>query len=315
MVVAVRIARAKSGKDKILFCGYHGWHDWYLAANLGDNSALDGHLLPGLSPKGVARELKGSSLTFQYNDIEGFMKIVEENKESIGVIVMEPIRNNPPQKGFLEKIREVSAKLGIVLIFDEITAGFRLNAGGSHLTLGVNPDMAVFAKAISNGYPMAAIIGTKVVMEAAQDSFISSTYWTEKIGPVAALATIKKFKKLKVHAHLKKSGEEVQKGWAALAKKNGLNIQVSGITPLGHFDFKYDNPLVLKTLFTQLMLERGFLASNAFYASLAHKDRHIADYLSAVDQSFALIKSAIDSGHPEKYLKGPVCHSGFKRLN
>lgn len=315
MAVAVRIARAKSGKDKILFCGYHGWHDWYLAANLGDNSALDGHLLPGLSPKGVARELKGSSLTFQYNDIHGFIKTIEAHKSSIGVIVMEPIRNAPPEKGFLEKIREVSSKYGIVLIFDEITAGFRLNPGGSHLILGVNPDMAVYAKAISNGYPMAAIIGTKEVMEAAQDSFISSTYWTERIGPAAALATIKKYIKLKAHKRLKRAGEKVQKGWKAAAQKNGLAIHASGIAPLGHFDFKYQNPLVLKTLFTQLMLEQGFLASNAFYASLAQNDQQIAAYLKAVNGAFAFIAKAVKDGNLEKHLKGPICHSGFKRLN
>lgn len=315
MAVAVRIARAKTGKDKILFCGYHGWHDWYLAANLGDNKALDGHLLPGLSPKGVARELKGSSLTFRYNDIDGFLKTIEAHKNSIGVIVVEPIRNKFPQKGFLEKIREVSNNLGIVLVFDEITAGFRLSPGGAHLVLGVNPDIAVFAKGISNGYPMAAIIGTEDVMQFAQDSFISSTYWTERIGPCAAIAAIKKFKKLSVHKYLQKIGKEVQKGWAKLAKKHDLNICVSGIMPLGHFVFQYPNPLVLKTLFTQLMLERGFLAANAFYASFAHKPKHINKYLNATDESFAIIAKAIKSGKPENCLKTTTCHSGFVRLN
>jgi len=315
MTVAVRIGRAKAGKDKILFCGYHGWHDWYLAANLGDNSALDGHLLPGLSPKGVARELKGSSLTFNYNDLASFEMTIEKHKDSIGVVVMEPIRNNPPTKGFLEKIREVTTKYGIVLIFDEITAGFRLNAGGSHLVLGVNPDIAVFAKGISNGFPMAAIIGTKDVMETAQESFISSTYWTERIGPVAALATIKKYKKLRVAKHLQKIGRAIQQGWDKLAKKHGLDIHVSGILPLGHFEFKYRNPLVLKTLFTQLMLERGFLATNAFYGSLAQKEKHVLEYLQAVDETFGIISKAIKNGDPEKQLNGPVCHSGFKRLN
>lgn len=315
MTVAVRIGRAKAGKDKILFCGYHGWHDWYLAANLGDNSALDGHLLPGLSPKGVARELKGSSITFNYNDLAGFIKTIEKYKDSIGVVVMEPVRNDPPEKGFLEKIRETTKKYDIVLIFDEITAGFRLNAGGSHLALGVDPDIAVFAKGMSNGYPMAAIIGIKDVMETAQESFISSTYWTERIGPVAALATIQKYKKLEVAQHLQKVGGAIQQGWGKLARKHGLDIHISGILPLGHFDFNYQNSLVLKTLFTQLMLEKGFLANNAFYASLAHKQKHVAKYLNAVDDAFGVISKAINNGDPEKLLKGPVCHSGFKRLN
>jgi len=315
MAVAVRIARAKAKKDAVLFCGYHGWQDWYLSANLASDKALDGHLLNGLSPNGVPRSLKGTALTFNYNDIEGFMKTLEQRKDQIGVVVMEPIRNHFPEKGFLEKIREVTRKLGIVLVIDEITAGWRMNVGGAHLLLGIEPDIAVFAKAISNGFPMAAVIGTKEVMEVAQETFISSTYWTERIGPAAAIATIKKLKKNNVTKHLMKIGGMVQQGWKTAAKENGIDIHVSGIAPLGHFEFKHEKPLVLKTIFTQLMLEKGFLATNAFYASFAHKKEHVAEYLKAVDASFDCIAGLIRKGDPEKYLKGPVCHSGFKRLN
>ena len=314
MAVATRIARASSGREGVLFCGYHGWHDWYLAANLSDDQALDGHLLPGLQPAGVPRLLKGTSLVFRYNDLAGFHQALGANP-NIGVVVMETPRNDPPQSGFYETIRKVTTERGIVLVFDEITAGWRMTIGGAHLLLNVNPDIAVFAKAISNGIPMAAIIGTSQVMEAAQGTFISSTYWTERLGPVAALSTIKKFKALKVHEHLQRIGAIVQKGWIKSAKQYKLDLHVSGITPLCHFDFKHNDPLVLKTLFTQLMLERGFLAANAFYASLAHDDQKIAAYLQAVDDAFAFIADVVQGGNPRKYLKGPVCHSGFKRLN
>ena len=314
MAIAVRIARAKTSKDTILFCGYHGWHDWYLSANLSDDEALDGHLLPGLEPKGVPRSLKGTVFPFNYNDRDGFLELIDKYKNNIGVVVMEPIRNYYPKEGFLETIREITKKLGIVLIFDEVTSGWRLNIGGAHLNFGVEPDIAVFAKAISNGYPMAAIIGKPEVMEVAQDSFISSTYWTERIGPVAALNTIKKLKRNNIPDHLINIGKEVQEGWKKLSEKHGLNITVSGINPLGHFSFNYDNPLVLKTLFTQLMLEKGFLATNAFYASFAHKKEYVEKYLEAVDEAFSFISNAITKGNPEKYLKGPICHTGFRRL-
>jgi glutamate-1-semialdehyde aminotransferase len=314
MMIAVRIARAKTGKDTVLFCGYHGWHDWYLSSNLGDEKSLDGHLLPGLNPLGVPRALKGLTYPFNYNDTEGFLKLVEENKDNIGVVVMEPIRNFLPDKEFIKTIRQVTADLGIVLIVDEITAGFRLNNGGAHLLYDLEPDVAVFAKGMSNGFPMAAIIGKGDVMEVVQETFISSTYWTDRVGPTAALATINKIKEKNVSRHLIKIGKKMMEGWESLASRHDLNIEVSGIDPLGHFDFKYENPLVLKTLFTQLMLEKGFLASTAFYASFAHKEEHLESYLKAADEAFGFISKSIAEGKTEKYLKGPVCHTGFKRL-
>lgn len=314
MTVAVRIARAKTKKDKVLFCGYHGWHDWYLSANLNEDHALDGHLLPGLAPRGVPRALQGSAYPFVYNDTKGFRELVDKYKNEIGVIVLEAIRNTEPEKDFINAIMDVSRELGIVFVVDEITSGWRMNLGGAHLLYGMEPDIAVFAKAISNGFPMGAIIGKKEVMEAAQETFVSSTYWTERIGPTAALATIKKMRENNVSRHLVDTGKKIQEGWKTAAEKNELPVEISGIFPLGHFNFIYKEPLVLKTLFTQVMLEKGFLASTAFYASYAHKENHVNDYLKAVDESFSFIAQAIKSGSPEKNLRGPVCHSGFKRL-
>ncbi|MBN2057347.1 MAG: aminotransferase class III-fold pyridoxal phosphate-dependent enzyme [Candidatus Saganbacteria bacterium] len=314
MSVAVRIARARSGKDLVLFCGYHGWHDWYLSANLADNMSLDGHLLPGLNPLGVPRGLKGTTLPFKYNDTEGFLQQVKQNQGKIGTIVLETIRNHEPRPEFIEAVKRTATDQRIVLVLDEITAGWRLNLGGAHLKYAFDPDIAVFGKAISNGFPMAAIIGKKDVMEVAQDSFISSTYWTDRIGPVAGIATIKKLSKNNVPEHLIRIGKKVRDGWKEAADRHGLKIEIAGIDPLVHFDFKHKEPMVLKTLFTQVMLEKGFLATTAFYASYAHKDDHIAAYLKAAEEAFAFIGRAIAEGAPEKLLKGPVCHSGFKRL-
>jgi glutamate-1-semialdehyde aminotransferase len=253
-------------------------------------------------------------IPFNYNDTETFLNLMDEHKNCVAAVVMEPIRNHIPKNGFLETIRQETQKAGVILVFDEITSGWRLNLGGAHLKFAIEPDVAVFAKAISNGFPMAAIIGKQEVMDVVQDTFISSTYWTERVGPVAALATIQKLKAKKVWEHLAEIGEQIQIGWKEISERHDLPINVSGIYPLGHFSFDHEKPLVLKTLLTQLMLEKGFLATTAFYASYAHKKEHIKEYLGAVDETFAFISNAVKNGSVENYLKGPVCHSGFARL-
>jgi len=315
MMVAVRIARAATGRDIVLFCGYHGWHDWYIAANLSSDSALDGQLLPGLKPAGVPRHLKDTSFPFNFNGKAEFLDLMLKYKDKIAAVVMEPIRNIDPEDGFWDCIRSETGKNGTALIIDEVTAGWRLNLGGAHLLYAIEPDIAVFAKGMSNGYPMAAIIGKKQYMDAAQDSFISSTYWTERIGPAAALATIDKMERHKVQDHLVNTGKAVQDGWNAIAKKTGLSIHTGSIYPLSHFDFQDNDPLVLKTLFVQEMLERGYLATNSFYCSFAHTADIVRRYLGTVEEVFSLIKKSIDENTSEKLLKGSVCQSGFKRLN
>jgi glutamate-1-semialdehyde 2,1-aminomutase len=314
MAVAVRIARARTAREKIAFCGYHGWHDWYLAANLPGEGALEGHLLPGLAPAGVPASLSGTALPFHYNRLDELEQIVSANPGELAAIVMEPIRSTEPAPGFLESVRSLARDSGAVLIFDEVTAAFRKNTGGAHLCYGVTPDIAVFAKAISNGYPMAAIIGRGDAMKAAQDSFISSTYWTERIGPAAALATIHKHRRLDVQRQLDKIGRMVQAGWSAAASGAGLPITVSGLPALSHFTINLENAQAVRTLFTQMMLERGFLATNAFYAMYAHTEQHVEKYLTAVGEVFQQLATAVDRNEVERLLRGPVAHSGFHRL-
>jgi glutamate-1-semialdehyde 2,1-aminomutase len=227
---------------------------------------------------------------------------------------MEPIRDHDPQSGFLERVREIASGIGSVLIFDEITAGFRLNTGGAHLLYGVAPDIAVFAKGMSNGYPMAAIIGISEVMQAAQGTFISSTFWTERIGPTAALATIRKHQHYNVHEHLIRIGKLVQKGWKDLAGRVGLQVEVGGIYPLSHFSFQVPNAQAAHTLFTQLMLERGFLATKGFYASYAHQEEHVEKYMAAAEEAFNMINHTLKKADIGDMLNGPVAHQGFQRL-
>jgi len=297
MSVAVRIARTKAQKDVALVCGYHGWHDWYLAANLVDENALEGHLRPFLKPLGVPEALKGTVYPFRYNDTKGFLNLVEKHRNDIGLVVMEPIRNIYPEKGFLETVREVTKDLKIVLVFDEITAGWRLTEGGAHLLFNVHPDMAVFGKAISNGYPMAAIVGRRDVMEAAERTFISSTYWTERIGPAAALATLRKLREKDVPRYITGIGGEVQEAWKKLAENNKLEIDITGIAPLSRYSFKYDSAAELNRQFTRLMLRRGIISSQVFYASYAHSEHHLGRYFDMVDSTFAEIAEGLSGGN------------------
>jgi glutamate-1-semialdehyde aminotransferase len=272
--------------------------------------------LPGLEPRGVPRGLRGTALPFNYNKLEELEEILHDNKDEIGTIVMEPIRNKKPEKGFIEGVRKLADKNGIILVIDEVSAGWRINNGGYHLNFSIEPDMAVFAKGMSNGYPMSAIIGKKEVMEAAQTTFISSTYWTERIGATAAIATIKKYKKHNVGDFLKRAGEKVINGWAEAAKKTKLEIHLDdALPPMAHFGFEYENKKAMQTLFTQLMLARGYLANGAYYATYAHKDPIIKAYLNNVEEVFGIIAKALREEKIEKMLKGPIAHDGFKRLN
>ena len=315
MAIAVRIARTHTGKDKVAFCGYHGWHDWYLAANLGTENALGEHLLSGLNPKGVPKGLTGTALPFRYNHLEELENIVAENKGEIGVIVMEPIRDADSEPGFIEGVRSVADDIGAVFVVDEISAGFRFTTGGAHLIFHTTaPDIAVFSKALGNGYPIGAIIGKANVMQAAQTTFISSTNWTERTGPTAAIATIKKHREVDAGKHLVWLGEQIQSGWKMLANKHNLSIQVGGMKPMSHFAFEHEDAQAIKAYFIQLMLKQGFLASNLFYAMYAHREKHVVRYLKAVDSAFKEIVRAIDFGDIRIKLKGKPSSVGFARI-
>jgi len=314
--MASRIARAATGRDKIAFCGYHGWGDWYLAANLADDKNLDGHLLPGLSPKGVPRALKGSAIPFNYNDSEAIRKICDSVGSELAAIMMEPVRSYSPDNKFLKEVRKLADKTGAALIFDEVTSGWRLNWGGAHKLYGVDPDMLVFAKAMGNGHPISAVLGRREIMEAVQGTFISSTYWTERVGFAAALATIKKMKRVKSAEHMIKIGERISKGWKECASSNDLKIKIVGIPPLTTcmFDYKGTIPLELQTLFTQEMLSRGYLGWTHVYTAYKHTNDMVDRYMEEVDEIFGMMKKGLEKNSIRRMLKGPVATTGFARL-
>lgn len=312
--IAIRIARAASGKDGVAVCGYHGWHDWYLSVNLSETDGLSEHLLPGLSTSGVPKNLKNTTFSFKYNDYESLHKIVED--ESIGVIKMEVCRNELPKNNFLEKVRELATKNNIVLIFDECTSGFRQSYGGLHKIFNVEPDIAIYGKALGNGYAITAVVGRREIMEVAQSSFISSTFWTERIGPSAAIKTLSIMKENKSWEAISNKGKLIKKKWSHIFLKYNLPVSISGIDALPTFAFISKNSLEYKTFITQEMLKKGYLASTSIYLSIAHTDEIINQYLidfEVVVEKLSLIEER--GLKIQDFLDGPVCHSGFQRLN
>ena len=311
--IATRIARAHTGKDKVAICGYHGWHDWYLAANLDTDSNLDGHLLPGLQPRGVPRGLVGSSVPFAYNDLDELRGLLKTGE--FAAVQMEVSRNYGPENGFLEGVRELCSEYGVVLIFDECTSGFRETFGGLHLKFGVYPDLAMFGKALGNGYAITAVIGVEDVMQAAQTSFISSTFWTERIGPMAALATLEQMDLQRSWEKLPKAGASIKQICINAFQEHSLKFSITGLDALPSFTLDYDFWPVLKTLLTQEMLDRGFLASSSFYASTLLSDEQIRKYEVAFSQSVGVVASHLGAKKALALLRGPVAQTGFTRLN
>lgn len=311
--IGLRIARAATGRDAVAICGYHGWHDWYLAANLGDDTNLAGHLLPGLEPLGVPGHLRGSVLPFAYNDLDALRAIIRAN--SLAAIFMEVSRTVGPAAGFLEEVRRLSTEHGIVLVFDECSSGFRQTFGGLHLAFGVEPDMAMYGKALGNGYAITAAVGKREVMEAAQGTFISSTFWTERIGSAAALKTLEVMERERSWETVTSVGAGIGVRWQEMAARHGLPILLNGLPAMTGFTIPVANMQKYKTLITQEMLKRGILAATSVYVSTAHTPEIVDQYFATLEPVFALIAECEGGRDIDALLEGPVSHSGFRRLN
>jgi glutamate-1-semialdehyde 2,1-aminomutase len=289
-VISIRLARAYTKKDIILICGYHGWHDWYLAANLENKNQLNTHLFKDLKFKGVPSQLKGLTKTFNYNDYDHLKKIIKKYGKKIAAVKMEVQRDFSPKNNFLKKIRDITKKNRILLIFDECTSGFRENFGGLHLKYRIDPDIALFGKALGNGYPITAIIGKKKIMQMSKDTFISSTFWSDRIGPTAALASLKEMERIKSWKIISKKGIKIKKKLDEIAKKNNLKIHFKGLDALITFELDSKNPEVLYRYITARMLQNGFLAKNVIYVCTQHKDKILNKYFKIMDQIFYEIK-------------------------
>ncbi len=309
--VAIRIARAATGKNNVAICGYHGWHDWYLSSNFENKKNLDKHLMPNVPFKGVPKNLKKTVFPFEYNNFKQLEKIVKE--KNIGVIKMEVERNEKPKNNFLEKVRKLSDKNSIVLIFDECTSGFRKNFGGLHLAYNVNPDICVLGKALGNGYAINAIIGKRSIMDECKNTFISSTFWTERIGPTAAIQTLKSMEKLESWSLISQIGLKIKNNWREIADSHGVKMTINGLSSTPSFIFKSIKHHHYKTLITQQMLKKGIMASNLVFCSVAHEEKLLKTYFDILDATFHQIKKCEnEKENINKLLETEVCISGIR---
>ena len=306
--LAIRIARAYSKKKNVAFCGYHGWHDWYLSANINSKKNLDEHLMPGLNYDGIPENLKNTSFPFPYNNFDYLVKLV--NKKNIGIIKMEVMRNFEPQDNFLKKIRELCNKKKIILIFDECTSGYRENMGGVHLKFKVDPDIAIFGKALGSGFAINAIIGKRDIMQKAENTFISSTFWGERTGYTAALSSIKEFKRLDVFKKIESNGKMIKNIWNNLSKKYNIPINIMGSNAIPSFSFR-DNHIKRKTFLTQEMLRNNILATNMIYITIFHNKHNITKYTKVLEKVF----SDISKKKINKILKSNLCYKPINRVN
>jgi len=311
MSLAIRIARAKTRKNKIIFCGYHGWHDWYLSANLQNIKNLNNHLLKNLRPIGVPKNFKNSAIPMEFNNTEMLEKV--SNLKNVSAIVVEPCRMEKLKKEFVIKLNSICKKKKILLIVDEITSGWRDRKGGIYKDIGLKPNLVIYGKALGNGFAISAVVGERKVMDIAQDTFVSSTAWTERVGFAAGLGVIKYLKNNNVFSHNKKIGNIIKNGWSHLAKKHDLKIQVNSLSTIINFNFLYGKKNdYLITLFTEIMLKENILANNTIYISYFHKKNVVMKYLKLVDKAFYKISNFLKTKNGG--LKSQVRKFNYMRL-
>ena len=312
IAIAIRISRAFTNSSTVAFSGYHGWHDWYLATNLNSNKNLNEHLLPGLSPLGVPKKLISTALPVKFNDVDDLNKIFSK-KNYPKILIVEGARFNKMDKNFANKINEIKTKKNIILIIDEITSGWRSRNGGVYKFSKLNPDIVVYGKSIGNGYPISIVVGKEEVMDYAQDTFISSSLWTESTGFAAAIKTIDIFKSKNVAKFLNNQGKYIEKKWFEIAHKTNINIETNNFKPLITFKFKdFKDSDMISTYFTQEMLKEGFLATNSIYLSYAHKTKLINLYLKSFEKVFKKISK--NKNEINKNLLSSKKTADFKRL-
>ncbi len=264
--------------------------------------------MSGLNYEGIPNELKNTSFPFPYNDFQYLKRLID--RKNIGIIKMEVVRNIKPLNNYLQKIRRLCNKKKIILIFDECTTGFRQNMGGVHLAFNVNPDMAIFGKALGSGFAINAIIGKKKIMKEAENTFISSTFWGERIGYTAALSSIREFKRLNAFQKVEANGKLLKNIWLDLSQKYNVPIKLMGTNAIPIFEFCNNHP-INKTFLTQEMLKNKILATNMIYINIFHNKNNIKKYVKVLDKVF----KDISKKNIKKILKSKVCFKPINRIN
>ena len=296
--IAVRIARGSTGRDVVLFSGYHGWHDWYLAAGHLQEGAFDPFAVPNIQPTGVPKALRGTSIPFPWGDLAALGSLLEQHRGQVAAIMMEPIlMGEAPPAGYLAGVRELATRENVVLIFDEVTTNFRYSGNGIQEFVGVVPDLACFAKAISNGYAMGAVVGQRWVMEPASNMFVSSTYWSDLVGITAAITTLSEIERRDVPAQLADYGERLTSGMREVLDEMDLPVEISGLPETPGFTFAEpfgaEEAKKLNVLVAQETAKRGVLFNTHPRHSSAHSDRDLGITLEAFRDALVVVKDAV----------------------
>ena len=312
--IALRLSRVSSKRRKVAICGYHGWHDWYLSANISEHKALNEHLLTGLKTEGIPKDYAGLTRPFSYGDFVGFNKSIECSE--VGTVIMEVARNKELNQPFLQYVRDKTASKEINLIFDECSSGFRKNFGGLYKDLDFFPDAVMYGKALGNGYAINVVIGSSHFMNSSNETFISSTFWTERIGSAAALSVLNVMESSKSYASVHNMGLDFRAKLANLAESLELNVSFSGIPAITNFYIENIENSVLKTFIAQEMLKQGYLTTNTIYFSTAHDEEKTNYWFQNLEVVLKKIKLHQDKKLDlREAIQGDICMNGFGRLN
>ncbi len=312
--IALRLSRISSQRNKVAICGYHGWHDWYLSANLNKKSNLNEHLLKGLGVEGIPPSYGELITTFRYGKKEEFDKAITD--PACGTVIMEVARNKKIDKGFLSYIRERTRFYGINLVFDECSSGFRKNLGGLYEDLDFAPDAVMYGKALGNGYAINAVLGSNSFMKGSDTTFISSTFWSERIGPTAALATLDVMEEERSYEAVHRMGNEFRNDLTKICSHLGLKVDFLGIPALSTFLINDLDPLEFKTFIAQEMLKEGYLTTNTIYFSIAHTKEKREEWLGKLSEVLSRLSELVHKKKSlKKFIEGDLCITGFGRLN
>lgn len=300
---AVRVARAYTGRDRVAFCGYHGWQDWYIGATPRN--------------RGVPEAVRELTHGFTYNDPASLEKLFLQYPGEFAAVIMEPMNTEDPAPGFLEKVREISHREGALLVFDEIITGFRFSLGGAQELFNIEPDLASFGKSMANGFPISAVVGKREFMKEMEEIFFSFTFGGEAVSLAAAIATIRKIQAEKVVNRLWETGAVIYEAVQRLLGEHSLHnfIEIKGKPPWTLLLFKDYGEVTsweIKSLFMQEMLERGLLISAGHNISYSHSDDDIKKLLDSYNAVFSILRRAVEERSIRERLYGNPIEPLFK---
>jgi glutamate-1-semialdehyde 2,1-aminomutase len=299
---AIRLSRAYTGRNKVLCCGYHGWHDWYISVTARNN--------------GIPEAVQAMSYTFNYNDIDSLKNSLDDD---VAAVILEPVVFMEPKNNFLQKVAELCEANGTVLVFDEMWTGFRMALGGAQEYFGITPDLATYSKAVANGMPISILTGKKKIMDLAdEDIFFYTTFGGEALSLAATKATILELKEKNVPKFLDEQGKKLKDGYNSIAQKLGMDFTKAigyNWRSMVTFEASAGDPLIQKSLMQQEMIKRGVLWQGFFNMSYSHFDADVVYTLQALEASLSCLKKAVDKNKLRESLLGEPVQPVFRKVD